>query len=130
MFTQPISSRVNPGTVVDSVIIITGTQLNGNINYQAGFPAFPFAGFSVFNSPKLTRALIGLEAANVVGPLDYPTAGTTQFSQITIDLLGPPIRFPTVQWSHVDDVADRITTTINTDGVPFGVITIKYPPLI
>jgi hypothetical protein len=95
-----------------------------NINSLSSFYS------SLFISPKLTRALIGLEAANVVRPLDYPSAGTTQFSEIAIELPGSPIRFPTMQWNHVDDVADRIATTINTDGKPFGVITVKYPPLI
>ncbi|KAJ7277966.1 hypothetical protein C8J57DRAFT_1503805 [Mycena rebaudengoi] len=80
--------------------------------------------------PKLTRALIGLEAANIVGLLDHPNTGTTQFSEIAIELPGSPIRFPTMQWSYVDDVADRITTTINTDGNPFGVITVPLFNLV
>ncbi|KAJ7278060.1 hypothetical protein C8J57DRAFT_1503908 [Mycena rebaudengoi] len=120
-FSTPV--RVNPGQVLNSEInpfAVTGA----NLAYVCSFLNILGSDIVVYNVPKLQRAYIVLETWNVVAKSDLP-AGSTVFSSVHVSH-GIDWPQPTVVWSHVDDVADGTTTTINTDGGVNGRITIKY----
>ncbi|KAJ7029154.1 hypothetical protein C8F04DRAFT_1265205 [Mycena alexandri] len=117
-YTTPV--EVTPGqSLATSIELI---EVNGTVyDYLA---AFDVAGteLGVNGGEQLTLTTKTLESYGVTEASDYPT-GETEFS---INILLYNNDFAPVSWSVVDDPADGLSTTVNTNSGDGGVITITY----
>ncbi|KAJ6590793.1 hypothetical protein B0H10DRAFT_2233539 [Mycena sp. CBHHK59/15] len=119
-FTTPV--RTSAGATLNGIITLTG-QSGSSFNYNSQFTNIAGTSLSISGASQLTWATETLEAYAVTEASDYP-AGSTVFSAINLKLASGAT--PSVSWSHVNDAADGLSTTINTNGATNAQITITY----
>ncbi|KAJ7839701.1 hypothetical protein B0H14DRAFT_1066269 [Mycena olivaceomarginata] len=119
-FTTPV--RTTAGTTLNGIITLTSSS-GSSFNYNTQFTGISGTSLSITGAAQLTWATETLEAYGVTTISDYP-AGSTVFSGINLKLASGAV--PSVSWSHVNDAADGLTTTINTNGATNAQVTITY----
>ncbi|KAJ6492236.1 hypothetical protein C8R45DRAFT_990701 [Mycena sanguinolenta] len=119
-YTTPV--RTSAGATLDGIITLTSSS-GSKYNYVSSFTNIAGTSLTVSNAAELTWATETLEAYAVEATTDYP-AGSTVFSNINLVLASGAT--PSVSWSHVNDAADGLSTTINTNGATNAKITITY----
>ena len=115
--------RVNPGQVLRGIISLTSIT-SGKYNYATYFSNVGGTTLTLSGSPQLVWATETLESYNVGVSTDYPS-GSTVFSSIYIRTTTS--NAPSMRWTTVSDSADRLFTTVNTQGPTNARITISYP---
>ncbi|KAJ7196299.1 hypothetical protein GGX14DRAFT_198348 [Mycena pura] len=113
---------VSVGQTLDGVITLTSSA-GSSFNYNSQFSNVARTSLAVTGAAELVWATETLEAYGITAISDYP-AGATEFSGINLKLASGAT--PSVAWAHVNDAADGLSTTINTNGASGAVITIKY----
>ncbi|KAK7057890.1 hypothetical protein R3P38DRAFT_3169398 [Favolaschia claudopus] len=119
-FTTPV--RTSAGATLNGIITLTSSS-GSSFNYNSQFTNIGGTSLSISGAAQLTWATETLEVYGVTAKSDYP-AGTTVFSGINLKLANG--NTPSVSWAHQDDTADRLSTTINTNGATNARITINY----
>ncbi|KAJ6626484.1 hypothetical protein B0H10DRAFT_2211077 [Mycena sp. CBHHK59/15] len=118
-FTNPI--QVSVGQTLNGIVSLVG-QSGSTYNYDSQFTNIGGTALTVDGGEQLTWATETLEAYSVTAASDYPT-GSTVFSGINLALTSGT---PSVSWSHVDDTADGLSTSIGVNGATNAQITIHY----
>jgi hypothetical protein len=119
-FTTPV--RTSAGATLNGIITLTSSS-GSSFNYNSQFTNIGGTSLSITGAAQLTWATETLEAYGVTSINNYP-AGSTVFSGINLKLASGAT--PSVSWSHVNDAADGLSTTINTNGATGAKITIAY----
>ncbi|KAK6981634.1 hypothetical protein R3P38DRAFT_3113850 [Favolaschia claudopus] len=119
-FTTPV--RTSPGATLNGIITLTSSSASW-FNYNSQFTNIPGTSLNISGAAELTWATETLEVYGVTAKSDYP-AGSTVFSGINLELADGET--PSVSWVKQDDIADGVSTTIDTDGATNGRITINY----
>ncbi|KAJ7595785.1 hypothetical protein C8J56DRAFT_389360 [Mycena floridula] len=119
-FTTPVP--VAPGDTLNGIITLLSSN-GSSFSYNSQFTNIPRTSLTVNGISELKWATETLEAYAVTSASDYP-AGSTVFSGINLELEDGTA--PNVSWSPVNDDADGLSTTINTDGATNAAMTIKY----
>ncbi|KAJ7596118.1 hypothetical protein C8J56DRAFT_395769 [Mycena floridula] len=119
-FTTPV--RTSAGATLNGIITLLSSS-GSSFNYNSQFTNIAGTALTINGASQLTWATETLEAYGVTSASDYP-AGSTVFSGINLKLASGAT--PAVSWSHVNDAADGLSTTINTNGATNAVITITY----
>ncbi|KAJ6626490.1 hypothetical protein B0H10DRAFT_522821 [Mycena sp. CBHHK59/15] len=118
-YTTPV--QVSVGQTLNGIVSLVG-QSGSTYTYNSQFTNIGGTALTVDGREQLTWATETLEAYGVTAASDYPT-GSTVFSGINLALTSGT---PSVFWSHVDDIADGLTTSIGVNGATDGQITIHY----
>jgi hypothetical protein len=119
-FTTPV--KTSAGATLDGIITLTSSS-GSKYNYVSSFTNIAGTSLTVTGAAELTWATETLEAYGLEAKTDYP-AGSTVFSGINLVLASGAV--PSVSWEAVDDSADGLSTSINTQGATNAKITITY----
>ncbi|KAJ7114592.1 hypothetical protein C8R43DRAFT_1113160 [Mycena crocata] len=114
--------RSDPGTALDAVITLT-SQEGSSFGYNSQFTNVAGTSLDVGNLTELNWASETLEAYGITTKSDYP-AGSTVLHDINMKLENSAPA--NVAWSHDNDDADGLSTSIDTDGATNGQITFVY----
>ncbi|KAJ7153332.1 hypothetical protein C8R46DRAFT_1301747 [Mycena filopes] len=118
--TTPVPTSA--GATLNGIITLTNSS-GTKFDYNTQFTNIAGTSVSITGVGQLTFATETLEAYKVTTISDYP-AGSTVFTGINLELASGAV--PSVSWAQINDTADGLSTTINTDGATNAKITINY----